>query len=77
MLDGQFFSAHLYNLISKAVCVLPGNVMDALEAAYEYETEPLARIQMETTVRHMRTSKEKMIPLCGNCSRTPSRKAFF
>jgi fumarate hydratase subunit alpha len=66
MLDSTFFAPLMYDLISKAVCILPENVMDALESVYQGETEPLAKIQMETTVRHMKLSKEKMIPLCGD-----------
>jgi len=66
MLNSDLLSPHIYNLISKATCVLPDNVREALEAAYRQETEPLAKIQMETTVHHMKLSKERMIPLCGD-----------
>jgi fumarate hydratase subunit alpha len=40
--------------------------MNALELSYSQEEEPLAKVQMETTVHHMKLSKEKMIPLCGD-----------
>ena len=46
--------------------MLPDNIMEALEIAYRQETESLAKVQMETTVHHMKLSKEKMIPFCGD-----------
>ena len=66
MLDTQFFIPHIYQLILKSICVLPENMKRALEATYQRETAPLARVHMETTLRHMKLSKEKMIPLCGD-----------
>jgi fumarate hydratase subunit alpha len=66
MLDTQFFIPHIYQLILKSTCILPENMMNALEATYQQETAPLARVHMETTLRHMKLSKEKMIPLCGD-----------
>jgi len=66
MLDSKFFVPLMYDLISKAVCILPENVMNALESVYQGETEPLAKVQMQTTLHHMKLSKEKMIPLCGD-----------
>jgi fumarate hydratase subunit alpha len=66
MLDGEFFLPHIYGLIPKAVCMLPDNIMEAFEIAYRQETESLAKVQMEMTVHHMKLSKEKMIPLCGD-----------
>jgi len=65
-LDCQFFIPFIYDLILKATCILPQNVMNALELACQQERESLAKVQMETTVHHMRLSKEKMIPLCGD-----------
>jgi fumarate hydratase subunit alpha len=66
MVDSQFFIPHIYQLILKSICVLPENMKRALEAAYQRERDPLPKVHMETTLRHMRLSKEKMIPLCGD-----------
>jgi fumarate hydratase subunit alpha len=66
MMDGPFLVPRIYDLISKSVCILPENVRNALESVYREETEPLAKVQMETTVHHMKLSKKNMIPLCGD-----------
>src|SRR4030042_2737156 len=65
-LDCQFFVPYIYELILKATCILPENIMNTLELVYGQEVESLAKIQMETTLHHMKLSKEKMIPLCGD-----------
>lgn len=65
-LNGRFLIPHIYQLILKATCVLPGNIMDALELAYQNERDSLAKIHMKTTIQHMKLSKEKMIPICGD-----------
>lgn len=56
----------IYNLISKASCILPEKTMRALEEAYEKETELFPKLHMESTIRNMNLSREKMIQLCGD-----------
>ena len=66
MLDSQVLVPHIYEAIRKATYVLPENIAAALEEAYQHETDPLAKIQLETTLHHMKLAKEKRIPLCGD-----------
>lgn len=66
MLNSQFFISHIYQIIVRSTCILPGNISNALELAYQQETNPLAKLNMEMTLHHMKLSREKMIPLCAD-----------
>jgi len=56
----------MYDLIRDGECILPENTTQALNEAFEEETDPVAKMHFETTLKHAKLSKEKMIPLCGD-----------
>ena len=62
----SFLVPHIYQLILKATCVIPRNILNALEFAYQSEREWIPKIHMKTTIKHMKLSKKKMIPICGD-----------
>jgi tartrate/fumarate subfamily iron-sulfur-dependent hydro-lyase alpha chain len=56
----------IYDLIKDGQCVLPKRTEVALKEACNKEKDQIARIHLETTIRHLRISKKRMIPLCAD-----------
>ncbi len=66
MISTEELSKRLYDLIRTVVCVLPDSTAEALHDASRKETNPLAKIHLESSLHQMTFSREKMIPLCAD-----------
>ncbi|MBI2305613.1 MAG: fumarate hydratase [Chloroflexi bacterium] len=66
MIHSEDIEKTVYDLIVQSACILPDNIRKALEKAYQEETAPLAKLHLETTVKHMNLSRDHMIQLCGD-----------
>lgn len=56
----------LYRLLVDSVCILPENTMQALLRARDREVQLLPMLHMESTIKNITLSKERMIPICGD-----------
>jgi len=51
-------------LLKLAATVLPGDVKEALERAYETETNDMGKAQLEAILENIRVAEERKLPIC-------------
>lgn len=66
MISEEDLTALMYELIKDGECKIPESTARGLIQALDKEEDPVAKIHLETSIKNMELSKERMIPLCGD-----------
>ncbi len=64
MITRESFVDEIVSLIEESEVSLPDDVERALEAAFERESDPIARSQLGAILENIEIAREKRIPLC-------------
>ena len=66
MISEEELTGLIYELIRDGECIIPEETATGLSEALAREEDAVARIHLETSLKNMRLSTERMIPLCGD-----------
>ncbi|BCS82455.1 fumarate hydratase [Anaerocellum diazotrophicum] len=63
VVKAEIIEKEVYDVINKAVCVLPSDIKDSLNNAYDSE-EGIAKYTLENLIKNISLAQQKMRPVC-------------
>lgn len=63
IVKAEIIEQKVYEAINEAVCILPEDVIDSLNQAYDLE-DGIARYTLENLIKNIQLAKQKMRPVC-------------
>ena len=62
--NDDLIEAVTVRLLRTAATTLPADVLEALERARETETEPIAKVQLDTILKNVELGEMRLLPMC-------------